>query len=100
VRIEEELAGRALLSRFDGTWLTYRPVLSRPRDEGGWRGLTGRVGDHLRDLLAAHGFRRDRMVAYLCGNPSMIADCEVQLVGVGAPATSIRTERFTATTSD
>lgn len=100
VRIEEELAGRTLLSRFDGTWLAYWPTLSRPRDGGGWRGLTGRVGDHLRDLLAAHGFAHHHMVAYLCGNPSMIADCEVQLMGMGAPATSIRTERFTAATSD
>jgi ferredoxin--NADP+ reductase len=91
-RIEEELAGRGSL---EGTWLSYRPSLSRPQGPARWRGLTGRVDRHLLDLLATHGFERDRTVAYLCGNPSMVTACEAQLLEMGFPAPSIRTERFT-----
>jgi ferredoxin-NADP reductase len=95
VRIEEELAGRAVLERFDGTWLRYRPSLSRPWDPACWGGLTGRVDGHLPDLLVSHGFAADRTVAYLCGNPTMVAACEARLLALGFPAASIHMEAFT-----
>lgn len=95
-RVRQELAGSDELHPIAGDWLSYRPCLSRPAAEDGWCGRTGRVGSHLHDLLASEEFVPDRTVAYLCGNPAMISDCEAILTAAGLTRSTIRVEQFTA----
>ena len=93
-RVRAELAVTGLTSPADGGWLLYRPVLSRPLPEDAWPGRTGHVGPHLREMLASGDLASRRTVAYLCGNPTMIAQCEDILTSAGTPSEAIRVERF------
>jgi ferredoxin-NADP reductase len=54
---------------------------------------------HLADHLEGRHGDPSRVVAYLCGNPAMIDDCERQLLAGGIPAGSIRAERFAPQTA-
>ena len=56
----------------------YVPVVSRPShpDNAGWIGLTGRLDAQLDAVCDAHRLDPAASVAYLCGNPEMIATAE------------------------
>jgi ferredoxin-NADP reductase len=99
-RIEAELVARTELEWLSrsGAWFSYRPTLSRPARPG-WHGRSGRVVAHLADHLEGRHGDPSRVVAYLCGNPAMIDDCERQLLAGGIPAGSIRAERFAPQTA-
>jgi ferredoxin/flavodoxin---NADP+ reductase len=53
-------------------WLTYVPTISRPWDDPGWRGETGRVEDVLRKYADQWSLDPRSTTAYLCGHPEMI----------------------------
>ena len=53
-------------------WLHYVPTVSRPWEDDGWTGETGRVEDTIRKHADNYGYHAEGSVAYLCGNPDMI----------------------------
>ena len=95
---EPELAYRELLSRWDREHpgVVYRPVLSRPPEvhAGGWSGHEGRLDAAIGPICDELALDPADTVAYVCGNPGMIASVEALLRGRGFPATAIRTEGY------
>jgi len=87
----DELAG--LAARWPGG-LRVEPVLSRAGDDDAWRGLRGRVTDHLPALLP-----RDA-AAWLCGPPAMVDDAGALLRAAGVPASRVHADRFTEAPAD
>ncbi len=67
--------------------MTYLAVVSRPRDDSTWKGLTG----HLQDVLFSTVIEErtgiplspDRFDVFLCGNPAMIDDAKARLSAMG-----------------
>ena len=53
-------------------WLTYVPTISRPWDDAGWTGETGRVDDVIRKYSDQWSLNTDTTTAYLCGHPEMV----------------------------
>ena len=55
--------------------VSYVPIVSRPTHPAnvGWAGLTGRLETQLDVVCDSHGVDPADSVAYLCGNPQMIA---------------------------
>jgi len=75
-------------------WLSYVPTVSRPWDEPGWTGETGRVEDVLRKHADALGFTAANTVAYLVGHPQMIEHARDVLKRARFPKESILEEKF------
>jgi ferredoxin--NADP+ reductase len=80
----------------EGRPVTYRPSVSRPDDpsNAGWKGLVGRVPEILDEACDARGLTPGATVAYLCGNPEMIASSQQILRGRGFGPEGIRTEQY------
>lgn len=92
-----ELADRARLERLaaDGI-IVYVPAVSRPADplNHGWSGLVGRL-DALVDAIAAEAaLDPGSTVAYLCGNPAMVAAVAPRLAALGLLAGAVRAEQY------
>lgn len=79
-----------------GLTLTYVPTVSRPNDPANarWRGRTGRAETILASIVASAGLSPGGFVAYLCGNPGMVAAAEVALRDCGAAPGDVRAERY------
>ncbi len=94
----EELAYRDRLERLQATevGLHYVPVVSRPADpaNSGWTGLTGRLEAQLSDLCTTHRLDPALSVAYLCGNPAMIATVEGILADHGFAREAVISEQY------
>ncbi len=94
----DELAYRDRLERLatvaDG--VRYEPIVSRPDDPANatWAGRTGRVAAQLDDVWAAHDLDPTSCVAYLCGNPEMIASVERILIARGVAGDAIVSEQY------
>ncbi len=92
-----ELAHRDRLERLaqDGA-IVYLPAVSRPSDpaNAGWRGGTGRLDALIDGIAERCSIRPGATVAYLCGNPAMIAAVEPRLAALGMPADAIRSEQY------
>ncbi len=93
-----ELVDRGRLERIsaDGRRFRYSPIVSRPDHpaSAGWDGLTGRVDARLDELCDAHCIDPGAAVAYLCGNPGMIAGAERVLTARGFTRDAIVSERY------
>ena len=91
-----ELAYRDRLAGLASSGLGYIPVVSRPGALGpdGWSGRTGHVGEALHDLFVRGTVVPEQVVAYLCGNPAMIASVTRVLADAGVPPAAIRTEQY------
>ena len=78
--------------------LTYVPTISRPAAKGddGWSGRTGRVESILADVCRELQLDPANTIAYLCGNPDMIAGSRETLCGLGFPADAIVHENYWA----
>jgi ferredoxin--NADP+ reductase len=87
---EEELRA---LDR-DCEWFTYVPTISRPWDDPGWSGETGRVEDVLRKHADAAGLRPGHGAVYLCGHPGMIANGRGIMRRHGFDDKEIREEQY------
>jgi ferredoxin--NADP+ reductase len=92
-----ELAYRERLERLarQGA-IVYVPAVSRPDDpaNAGWRGHSGRL-DSLAGAIAEQvSLDPAATVAYLCGNPAMIAAVEPRLAALGIPPSAIRAEGY------
>lgn len=82
-----------------GLPLDYRPTVSRPHElrNAGWVGRTGRADSQLSGLLDEwRWLRAGGSVAYVCGNPEMVAACSSLLREAGFCATDIHVELFHA----
>jgi len=92
-----ELAYRDRLERLarDGA-IVYVPAISRPADRAnrGWRGDTGRLDTLVGAIAERTSLAPATTVAYLCGNPAMIAAVEPRLAALGLPADAIRAEQY------
>jgi len=53
-------------------WLKYVPTVSRPWEDPGWQGETGRIEDLLRKYADRWDCAPGETTAYLCGHPQMI----------------------------
>lgn len=75
--------------------IRYEPTISRPTEPGnaGWTGRFGRAESALADVVTGLGKPRG-IVAYLCGNPGMIASAEARLRALGVADDAIVTERY------
>jgi ferredoxin/flavodoxin---NADP+ reductase len=54
------------------SWLTYVPTVSRPWEDHGWGGETGRVDDLIRKYTDMWNLKPVDTKVYLCGHPNMI----------------------------
>jgi len=92
-----ELAYRGCFERWAAEApLRYVPSISRPRDpaNAGWTGRTGRVDAILDDVVTTMGLESHDTIAYLCGNPAMIAAAERILRAFGLSDDTIRSEHY------
>lgn len=75
-------------------WLTYIPAVSRPAENPGWRGETGRVETLIGKTLESLQWTSQDTVAYLCGHPGMIEQGRKVLADRGFHETQIREEQY------
>jgi ferredoxin/flavodoxin---NADP+ reductase len=76
--------------------ICYVPTISRPNDprNGRWSGATGRAETILAGNWEAVGLDPATTVAYLCGNPGMVAAAQVTLAARGLAARDVHTESY------
>jgi ferredoxin-NADP reductase len=92
-----DLAGRFRLAALDAAGsIAYVPAVSRASDaaNAGWGGAAGRLDGLLPDVLARHGVDPGATLAFVCGNPSLVAAAAHVLLGLGFPADAIRSEAW------
>jgi ferredoxin-NADP reductase len=94
----DELAFGSELARWAGStpgW-AYVPAVSRPADpvNTGWTGRTGRLDVVVPEVVDDLGIDLRASVAYLCGNPAMIAGLAPRLFDLGLPAHAVRSEAY------
>ncbi len=75
-------------------WLQYVPTVSRPWEDTGWMGETGRVDDIARKYVDMWGLNGSNTVAYICGNPEMIENVKGILRRVGFQKEHLREESY------
>ncbi len=95
----DELGFRGLLTRLaddNPSGLRYVPTISRPEDSrnAGWTGATGRAEHVLEDGWEGLGLDPSTTVAYLCGNPGMVASATAALAGHGIAPANVHTESY------
>jgi ferredoxin--NADP+ reductase len=76
--------------------ITYLPTVSRlgKGANAGWTGLSGRAEAVLDHVCDEQALEPRTSVAYLCGNPEMIASAGLILAGRGFPTDAIRSEHY------
>ncbi len=76
--------------------LRYLPTISRPSDprNDGWTGLTGRAEEVLGARWGDLGLHASSTVAYLCGNPGMVAAAEATLASRGMAPQDLHRESY------
>ena len=92
-----DLAGRSGLAAWASAGrISYIPVVSRPADaaNAGWRGATGHLDALLPDIVARNGVDPGATLAFVCGNPSLVAAARLVLCGSGIPIDAVRTETW------
>ena len=93
-----ELAYRDRIEGMAGgqTRIRYSPLISRPThpDNARWTGLTGRIDARLDELCDVHGLAPADSVAYLCGNPGVIAATERILARRGFARDAVVSEQY------
>jgi ferredoxin-NADP reductase len=99
VSYAHEIGYRALLERWElsGEYpVKYIPTVSRATDpaNASWTGRTGRVETILGPVLDELHLDPSNSVAYICGNPDMIATAEETLLGRGYPEDLVHKELY------
>ncbi len=75
-------------------WFKYVPTISRPWEDTGWRGETGRVDDLIRKYADQWELTHDNTTAYLCGHPEMIEHGKGILKRAGFAKENLREEVY------
>lgn len=78
----------------EAPWLTYIATISRPWEDQGWRGETGRVDDLIRKYTDQWGLTGQNTTAYLCGHPEMIEHGKGILRRRGFPKETLKEEVY------
>lgn len=99
VSYAHEIGYRELLEDWERSGeypVTYIPTVSRPTDprNAAWSGRTGRVEAILEPVLAEMALTAANSVAYICGNPDMIAAAEQTLLGQGYAPEDVHKELY------
>ena len=99
VSYAHEIGYQGLLEEWEregGYPVTYVPTVSRPDapENAEWTGRTGRVEVILEPVLAELGLTPANSVAYICGNPDMIATAEEKLLGRGYADEQVHKELY------
>ncbi len=96
-----ELAYRGRLERWAASHpgVAYEPVISRPADplNAGWSGAVGHLDVALDAAWQRHRLDPRETVAYLCGNPEVIAAATRLLAARGVSPDAIVAERYWTT---
>ncbi len=92
----EELGYATELTRLaaEVPWLTYVATVSRPWDDSGWEGETGRVEDIIRKYADVAGLRPGHGGVFLCGHPQMIKNARGIMVRRGLDDKAVREEQY------
>ena len=95
----DELGYRELVEGWGASGMypaSYIPTVSRPNDarNAGWSGRTGRVEAIVPAVYDELGLTPDNAIAYICGNPDMIATVEQTLLGRGFPEEQVKKELY------
>ncbi|MGH2407424.1 MAG: FAD-binding oxidoreductase [Candidatus Limnocylindrales bacterium] len=95
----DELGYRDVLETWrdgDEISLRYVPTISRPKDpcNSGWDGRVGRVEAIVPTVFDELGLTPDNAIAYICGNPDMIATVDATLLGRGFPEEQVKKELY------
>ncbi len=92
----DELGYEAELRSLDEVcdWFSYVPTVSRPWEDPGWTGETGRVEDVLRKYADTAGLRPGHGAVFLCGNPEMITNSRGIMRRRGFADKEIREEQY------
>ena len=75
-------------------WLTYVPTVSRPWDDAGWAGDTGRVDDVIRKYADQWFPDPAQAMAHLCGHPAMIEHAKAILGRARWPKARLKEESY------
>lgn len=75
-------------------WLKYVASISRPWEDGKWKGEVGRVDDLLRKYTDMWGLTGENSIAYLCGHPEMIEHGKGILKRKGFPKEALKEEVY------
>jgi ferredoxin--NADP+ reductase len=99
VSYAHEIGYRGLLEDWERSGeypVTYVPTVSRPQDPANadWTGRTGRVESILEPVLDEFELTPANSVAYICGNPDMIAVAEERLLGRGFAEEQVHKELY------
>jgi ferredoxin/flavodoxin---NADP+ reductase len=93
---EHDLAWHDELTALEssGFPLRYVATVSRPNENPGWTGPTGRVETIVEGQMEELGLTADTATLYLCGNPEMITAVEEIGLRRGFPPEQIRKELY------
>src|SRR5207249_10123416 len=93
---EHDLAWRDELEALErsGFPIRYVGTVSRPQENPGWRGLTGRVESIVPGQLDEHGLTPEATTLYLCGNPEMIVAVDECAQARGFEPEQVRKELY------
>jgi ferredoxin-NADP reductase len=99
VSYQHEIGYRDLLEGWERSGeypVRYIPTVSRPSDPANesWTGRTGRVEMILAPILDELALTAGNSVAYICGNPDMIAAAEATLLERGYPEDQVHKELY------
>jgi ferredoxin--NADP+ reductase len=91
-----EFGYREELERFaaEVPWFKYVATISRPWEDAGWKGETGRVDDLVRKYVADWGLKPADTTGYLCGHPSMCENGQGILSRAGWQKSSVFEEVY------
>jgi ferredoxin--NADP+ reductase len=78
----------------EASWLKYVATVSRPWDDGNWRGEVGRVDDLIRKYAEIWELKPEETTAYLCGHPSMVEHGRGILLRAGWKKDAIQDEVY------
>ncbi|HEV8054231.1 MAG: hypothetical protein H0X16_08230 [Chloroflexi bacterium] len=96
---QHDLGYRELLEEWesDATYpVRYVPTVSRPgtSENEAWPGRVGRVEAIVADVFEEYALDPDNSIAYICGNPDMIATVDQLLLRRGYPAEQVKKELY------
>ena len=93
---ELAFADRIVAWQRAGHRISYLPAVSRAEhpENAEWSGWAGRLTAILPDLIQASGCLPPRTVAYLCGNPAVVAGVRDGLLRLGVAADAIHHEEY------
>jgi len=76
------------------SWFRYIPTVSRPQDDAGWTGETGRATEVLSRRLTELDLTPGKSATYVCGNPEAVVETAAVLGRAGIPSGALHMEEY------